>query len=198
MSAPATNTKKRYTFEEYIMLEEQERIRYEYYEGEVFAMAGGTLNHSSISGNINNAFDTGFSEKGCRSFQADVKVQLRNGNSYVYPDVVLTCDAEDVNAEQFIKHPVLIVEVLSPATESHDRNIKWHQYRRIPSLRYFLFISQQLPFVELYSRTGPNALYQYQAFDQIEDVIELPELEFSLSLQQVYRNIRFPENNTSL
>ena len=149
MSAPTAVSNRRYTFEECLKLEEQEHTRYEYYDGEVFAMAGGTLNHSSISGNINNAFDTGLSAAGCRSFQADAKVQLRNGSSYVYPDVVLTCDAEDINAEQFVKHPMLIVEVLSPSTESHDRNIKWHQYRRIPSLRYFLFVSQQMPFVEL-------------------------------------------------
>lgn len=189
MAAEAIPAKKKYSFEEYLQLEQQEGVRYEYHNGEVFAMAGGTFNHSDISFNVNSALNSEFRKRGCRSFQADVKVQLRNGENYLYPDVVLTCNVEDANEKQFIKHPVLIVEVLSPSTESHDRNVKWHQYRRIPSLKYFLFVSQEKFFVELYSRTQPNALYTYQAFENIEDIIEFSELQFSLPLKEIYENI---------
>ncbi len=195
MEAIAAISNKQYTFEEYLKLEQQEHVRYEYYDGEVFAMAGGSLNHSDISGNIYISLQATFRKRGCRSFQADVKVEIGDSNTYVYPDVVLTCDTEDVNADLLIKHPLLIVEVLSPSTESYDRNVKWNHYRRISSLRYFLFVSQQKPFVELYSRSTPNALYQYQAFDQPEDIIYFPDLQFPLSLLQVYENIRFVERS---
>ena len=77
MGALAAVSNKHYTFEEYLKLEEQEHIRYEYYDGEVFAMAGGSMNHSDIAFNINRSLIDAFAEKSCRSFQADVKVELR-------------------------------------------------------------------------------------------------------------------------
>ncbi len=194
MGALAVVSGKQYTFGEYLKLEEQDDTRYEYHDGEVFAMAGGSMNHSNIAYNINRSLNEALREKECFSFQADVKVELRKDGAYVYPDVVLTCHTDDIRDGYYIRNPLLIVEVLSPSTESYDRNVKWNRYRRLPSLRYFLFISQQKPFAELYSRSVPNAFYQYQAFDLIEDIISFPDLEFSLSLKQVYENIRFAEN----
>ncbi len=193
MGAEAISLKRRYSFEEYLKLEKQEGIRYEYYSGEVYTMAGGSMNHSDVSDNINGVLKSAFAEKECRSFQENLKIELGKGKSYVYPDVVLTCNNADVEDGYIIRNPLLIVEVLSPSTESYDRNVKWHQYRRMSSLKYFLFVSQERPFVEMYSRSQPNALYVYQAFDDMEDVIQFPELDFSLSLQQIYNKIRFKE-----
>jgi len=193
MGALAVVSNKHYTFEEYLKLEEQEHIRYEYYDGEAFARAGSSMNHSNIAYNINRSLNDAFRERECFSFQADVKVELKKEDVYVYPDVVLTCHADDIKDGYYIRNPLLIVEVLSPSTESYDRNVKWNRYRRLLSLRYFLFVSQQKPFVELYSRSGPNTLYQYQAFDQMEEVIAFPDLQFNVSLRQVYGNIRFIE-----
>lgn len=193
MGAEAVVYRKHYSFDEYLKLEEQEETRYEYYDGEVFAMAGGTLNHNDIAGNIYIALKGFFGKRGCRAFMGDVKMQLRSGNSYVYPDVALTCQAEDLATEQFVKSPMLIVEVLSPSTESYDRNVKWNAYRRLTSLRHFMLINEQRLFVELYSRNEPNELYTYQVFDNIEEIINFPGVEFSVSMEQIYENVRLPK-----
>ena len=193
MSALAAVSNKRYTFEEYLKLEEQEHIRYEYFDGEVFAMAGGSMNHSDIAFNINRSLIDAFHGKGCRSFQADVKVELRKDGAYVYPDVVLTCHADDIADGYYIRNPLLIVEVLSPSTEAHDQRIKSIAYRRLPSLRYFLLVSQTEPLVQVYSRNSSTALFQIQDFNSIDDVIQFPELNFSLSLHQIYQRIKLEE-----
>ncbi len=184
--------KKHYSFEEYLKLEEQDHVRYEYYKGEVFAMAGASLNHGDIVYNLNASIKSVFSKRGCRSFQESYKLELLQDSYYVYPDVVLTCDPEDVKAEYILKHPVLIAEVLSPSTESYDRKIKFHRYNRLQSLKYFLFISQERPFAELYSRPDVATLFQFQFFDKMEDFINFPELDFQLQLQDIYEGIIFP------
>lgn len=132
MSAGSIIQKKRYTFQEYLKLEEQEHIRYEYYNGEVFAMAGVSLNHGDIVFNVHASIKSGFSNSGCRSFQESYKLEVLEDKYYVYPDVVLTCDPEDVKADYIIKHPVLIAEIISPSTERYDRTVKWTRYRRLP------------------------------------------------------------------
>lgn len=192
MQADSFIKKKHYSFKEYLKLEEQDHIRYEYYKGEVFAMAGASLNHGDIVSNINGLLRATFRNKGCRSFQESYKLELLQDDYYVYPDVVLTCDPEDIQAEYILKHPVLIAEVLSPSTESYDRKIKFHRYNRLPSLKYFLFVSQERPFVELYSRPNVATLFQYQFFYKMEDAIHFPELNFQLKLQDMYEGITFP------
>ena len=194
MSSPSIIQKKHYTFQEYLKLEEQEHIRYEYYKGEVFAMAGASLDHGDIVYNIHASIKSVFKKRGCRSFQENYKLELLQDDYYVYPDVVLTCDADDMKAEYIIRHPLLIVEVLSPSTESYDRKVKFNRYLRLASLKYFLFVTQERPFVELYSRPNAATLFQYQFFDELQDVVNFPELDFQLRLQDIYEGITFSSN----
>lgn len=191
MGALAALSNKHYTFEEYLKLEEQEHIRYEYYEGEVFAMAGGSMNHSNIAYNINRSLNDALGEKECFSFQADVKTELKKDGAYFYPDVVLTCHADDIRDGCLVRNPILIAEVLLPSTEAYDQRVKSIAYRQLPSLRYFLLVSQTEPLVQVYSRSSSTALFQIQDFSDMDDVILFPELQFSLSLQQIYQRIRF-------
>lgn len=108
--------KKKYTYEEYLQLEKDTEVRHEFWNGEVFAMAGGSRNHNEISGNISASLNSYFRPNGCKAYQADVKLKFQEGNYYVYPDVVLTCDKDD-NDAYLVKKPSLIVEVLSKSTE---------------------------------------------------------------------------------
>lgn len=192
MQAQQTRKNDHYTFDEYIKMEKESPIRYEYYHGEVFSMAGATLNHGDIADNINECFKHASKSKDCRSFQENAKLEVEKNGIYVYPDVVLTCHPDDVRSEYLIKNPVLIVEVTSPSSENYDRGKKWRYYRRISSLRYYLLVSQYQPYVELYSRKSATSLFQLQDFSSMEDIIHFPEPEFSISLQQVYDGIQFP------
>lgn len=101
----AIDYKKHYTYQEYLELEEQSDSRFEFYHGEVFAMAGGSLNHNDIADNINGDIKAHFRPKGCRSFQEGIKVEVEKNGYYVYPDVVLTCDETDVTADYLVKNP---------------------------------------------------------------------------------------------
>ena len=184
--------KKKYTYEEYLLLTEQSDVRYEFWNSEVFAMAGGSKNHNEITGNIHFCLRDHFRPKGCRTFAEGVKLELQKNQYYVYPDILLTCDPTDSD-EYFVKSPSLIVEVLSPGTETYDRSVKLAQYRKIKSLRYYLLVSQSQPFVEIFARTNENELFTYDVAEGMEAVIQMPAIDFSLPINTIYEYIDFPD-----
>lgn len=100
--------------EEYLAWEVQQPIRYEYINGQIFAMTGGTLPHNSIALNLAAMLKTHLRGKGCKVFIADAKVGVSQQGPFYYPDVMVTCDSRDQTARQVIYHPCLIVEVLFP------------------------------------------------------------------------------------
>ncbi len=182
--------KKKYTYQEYLQLEIDTDIRHEFWNGEVFAMAGGTRNHSEVGGNIYSLLGNKFRPQECKVYQADVKVEFEKENYYVYPDVVLTCDKDD-NDTYLVKKPSLVVEVLSKSTETYDRSVKLAQYRKIKSLRYYLLVSQFAPFVEIYGRLSEADLFTYNVAEGIDAIVEMPALDFTLPLSKVYEYIEF-------
>jgi Uma2 family endonuclease len=122
--------KKHYTVEEYFALEEISEIRHEYFNGEIFAMAGTTLNHNRIAQNI--GFSLRSSKKShCDIFIENVKLEAIKDFYYPYPDVMLTCNLFDLREKNKIAHPSLIVEVLSTSTEKYDKTVKLKKYKAI-------------------------------------------------------------------
>lgn len=182
--------KRKYTYAEYLQLEKETNLRHEFWNGEVFAMAGGSRNHNKIGSNINNYIGSIFNPKGCEVFFNDVKLQLQEENYYVYPDVILTCDKDD-NDPYLIKRPSLIVEVLSKSTEAYYRAEKLAQYRKIKSLRYYLLVAQTAPIVEVYGRTNEGSVFTYEVYETIDAVIQLPALDFEMPMSEVYKYIEF-------
>lgn len=100
--------------EEYLEWEPYQDVRYEYINGEVLAMTGGTIPHNDIALNLYRNLYPHLRSRGCRINVSDVKVQVSSKSPYYYPDVVVSCDPQDLNARKFIQNPKLIVEVLSP------------------------------------------------------------------------------------
>ncbi len=100
------------TPEEYFKWEEQQELKHEYFDGEVFAMSGGTQNHGSISVRIVSLLDNHLEDGDCNVLNSDVRVKIQESEQYVYPDVSVTCDKRDQETPQFISYPCLIVEVL--------------------------------------------------------------------------------------
>jgi Uma2 family endonuclease len=109
---------------------------------------------------------------------------------YPYPDVMLSCDADDTH-HLMIKKPILLIEVALPGTAAYDKSFKWKQYRKIPSLRYYMMVSQDEIYVELFSRNDHQSLWVFQEFDDIQDVISLKLLDFELKLSDIYESIEF-------
>ena len=183
--------KNTYTFEEYLALEETIGERYEYYNGEVIAMAGATKSHNSIAFNMVSAFKNKFRSKGCDVYQEGIKVAIECMHTYTYPDVVVSCDEDDKKDPYFIRNPFLIVEVLSTSTETNDRSVKLHNYRKIKSLRYYLLVSQETPMIEVFSRPEGNVIFSYNLFEDFSDVLDFTDVDLQLVLKDVYEGIKF-------
>jgi Uma2 family endonuclease len=158
------------TSQEYLEWEEQQPIKYEYINGEVFAMTGGTLPHNSIALNLASALKTHLRGKGCKVFMADAKLGVSEKGSYHYPDVMVTCDHRDQTARQVIYYPCLIAEVLSPGTEGYDRGDKFKHYRRIKTLKEYVLIDAETMSVECY-RLNERGKWELTPYSVDDDFI---------------------------
>jgi Uma2 family endonuclease len=178
------------SFEEFLEFEQHSEIRYEFYNGEVFAMAGTTLVHNELVDNVKDIFKAGFRPRGCKVYSESVKLQAIKDYYYPYPDVMLTCHELDKQERYIIKNPTVIVEVLSKSTADIDKSFKWQRYKKIASLQHYILVSQYEVLVEVYSRTDQPDAWLYRSFDQLTDEIKLENIDFNLSVGAVYDGIQ--------
>jgi Uma2 family endonuclease len=175
------------TPEEYFAWEEQQEVKHEYFDGEVYAMSGGTQNHGRISIRVVSLIDSHLGEGDCQTFNSDVRVKIQDSEKYTYPDVSVTCDKRDRETPQFITHPCLIVEVLSPSTEAYDRGDKFELYRNSPSLREYALVSADKIAIDLYRKDNLN---RWQSiYYRAGDTVELETIGLTFPIERVYRGI---------
>jgi Uma2 family endonuclease len=179
----------RFTPEEYFAWEEQQLHRHEYIDGEVYAMSGGTQNHSDIAMNFGTMLKNYLRGSGCKTFNSDLRVNIFESNNYIYPDLSVTCDDRDKTTPQYITYPCLIVEVLSPSTEAYDRGNKFRMYRRNPNLRDYILVDSNKMAIDLYRKDDSGNWYilNYEAGDSID----LKSVNLTFSIEQVYEDIEF-------
>lgn len=189
IASPQNNLKM--TVEEYLAWETNQELRYEFIDGEVLAMTGGTIPHTKIYLNFYRALYAHLQLTGCEVYVSDVKVQARINSQYFYPDLVVTCNPDDLKARDFIQHPKMIVEVLSPSTENYERTKKFKYYRQIPTLQDYVLVDSEAISVEVYHRSeGKMWLYsQYEA----GEAIALDSVEFECPIELIYEGIVFDE-----
>jgi Uma2 family endonuclease len=192
MIAIASPYPPKMTIEEYLEWEAHQEIRHEYVHGEIFAMTGSIIPHNDIALNLYRALYSHLQSRGCRINVSDVKVQVTPNSPYYYPDVLVSCDPRDRNARQFIQYPKLIVEVLSPSTESRDRGEKFINYQAIPSLQEYMLIDPEKIAVEIYRR-GEGRMWLYSRY-QAGDQISLSSLEFEGAIALLYEGVTFAES----
>ena len=187
------NAKKYYTPEEYLALEEKAEYKSEYYQGEIFAMAGGSYNHTVISVNLIIALGSAFASRRCIVFNSDMKVLVEANGLYTYPDISAVCGAPGfvANRTDVITNPILIIEVLSDSTSFYDRNNKFALYRALSSLEDYVLIDQKQVLVEYYRRTGSRS-WSLETYESLEEVVKLEAVEVELSLSQIYHKVIFP------
>src|SRR5437762_5686709 len=150
------------SLEEYHEIERTSEIKYEYIDGHIYAMSGGTTDHATIAGNMFAALKAHLRGKTCKAFNSDAKVQpSEDENPSYYPDVTVTCDPVDYKrGSTTLRSPRLIVEVLSPSTEYKDRGRKLRDYRACPSLEEYLIISTRYQQAESFYRSGEVCTYR--------------------------------------
>ena len=179
----------RFTPEEYFAWEEQQLERHEYIEGEVYAMTGGTQNHSDIALNFGSLLKNHLRGSGCKTFNSDLRIKIFESNKYVYPDLSVTCDNRDKTTPQYITHPCLIVEVLSPSTAAYDRGDKFRMYRQNPSLIDYILVDTNKMAIDLYRKDEAGNWYiiNYESGDSIE----LKSVNLTAPIEQIYEEIEF-------
>ncbi|WP_421825667.1 Uma2 family endonuclease [Larkinella sp.] len=179
------------TAEEYFKLEEASEIRHEFYKGQIYDMAGSTLRHNLLVDSVKDLLKSHFRPKGCRVYSETVKVEVVKNEYYPYPDIVLTCHPFDLQSQYIIRQPSLIVEVLSKSSVATDRDYKWEEYQKMPSLMYYLLINQYKLGVELYARVENTDRWTYQRYVQPDDLVVFPRFNFELSVGAIYEGIDF-------
>jgi Uma2 family endonuclease len=157
---------------EYLAWEREQAEKHDWYEGEVYAMSGGTLRHAALGANVSGELRNAFRGGPCRVLSADAKVVAHADKHYVYPDVTVVCGPPQALAgtRDVLENPSILVEVLSATTESYDRGLKWSGYQRIGSLTDYLLVSQSVARIEHFQRRDGGA-WSYRAFGPGEAVL---------------------------
>jgi Uma2 family endonuclease len=183
----AKENSPQFTPKEYFAWEEKQLEKYEYIDGEVYAMSGGSVNHGRIAIKLTAMFDTHLDNGICITGNSDIKVNILATTNYTYPDASVTCDDRDKNTTNYFTYPCLIVEVLSDSTESYDRGGKFRMYRKNPILQDYLLVSSARIEMDLYRKNdaGDWVIINYQA----GDTVELKSINLSFSIEQVYRGL---------
>ena len=174
------------TPEEYLVFERKAIIKHEYRRGHIVAMSGASRAHSFITGDIFGELREQLKGKQCEVHSSDMRVRILSANAYFYPDVVVSCaepSFED-NVYDTLLNPRVILEVLSPSTESFDRGGKFEFYKQLASLQEYLLVAQDQIKVEHFSRH--NSAWILTEYCSVEDVVLLSSIECELHLQEVY------------
>ncbi|MDE0400135.1 MAG: Uma2 family endonuclease [Candidatus Poribacteria bacterium] len=182
------------TPEEYLTWERKADIKHEYLRGAIIAMSGASRAHSLIVTNISGELYIQLKGGRCEVHTNDMRVRTSPETSYFYPDVVVVCDNPRFEDSTFdtLLNPIVLVEVLSPSTQSYDRGEKFKHYQQLASLREYILVSQDEVGVERYRRQGRE--WQPTEFRSLEDVLSFTSIDCELSLEDIYRRVEFREN----
>jgi len=182
--------------EEYLALDRNSpETRYEYIDGYVTMMAGGTLDHATISLNMASTLRGLLRGSSCRVFPSDARVRL-SATRYVLPDVTVSCDGRDRGRVDVIQYPHLVVEVLSPSTEDYNRGRKFTYYRECPTIQEYVMVNTEYQAVEV-CRRARNDLWSFHVFRSGEDV-ELASLGVHFPVTVVYEDVTFPPEDDNV
>jgi Uma2 family endonuclease len=179
---------KRMTYAEYLRSEAASETKHEYLRGEVYAMAGGTPAHAALAMALGAALSNALEGGSCTVFGSDLRVRVEATDLSTYPDIIVVCGSVEVSAldRNAVVNPILIAEVLFDSTEAYDRGEKFAHYRRIPSLRHYLLVSQREPRLELYSKDARAGWMYIDA--GVGEALELTTPDIRLETDRVYRH----------
>lgn len=202
MSLP--RSRLRYTLEEYLALERASEERHEYLDGEIYAMAGESLEHGDICSNLVGILNPQLRGRPCRVLTKDTKV--RSGplplkprslkGLFSYPDLVIVCDEPQFLDEHrdVLINPTVIIEVLSPTTEAFDRGEKFRRYRIFnPSLSDYLVVAQHQPSIEHFARQENGPWFIAASVYELSGSLHIATIDCRLRLTEVYDRVTFPE-----
>lgn len=181
-----------YSMEEYFALEQASDARFEYWEGQIVCMSGGSEAHNQVSDNVFFRLRQRLEGGRCRALSANTPVKTPTLPPYRYPDVTVACGELQyarIQGVDALTNPVLIVEVLSPSTASHDFNEKFAAYQAIPTFAAYLLIDPNVPHVTLYTRQ-PDGKWAREDVTELSAVLMLDSIGCQLPLSEIYEAVK--------
>ena len=180
--------------EEYVQGEKISPIKHEWFDGEVFAMAGGTPEHSTITVNLAGVLGAQLRGRDVKIYNGQLRVKVAATGLLTYPDISVVCPPErfDPNDPNSLLNPKILIEVLSPSTENYDRTVKFDNFKQIESLTDYLLISADCVRVEQYKR-AENGTWNLQTFTLRSETVILESADVELPLEEIYERLELPE-----
>lgn len=183
----------RLTVEQYRELERVAEIKHEYFDGQMYSMAGGSYAHAQLIANLAGLLYQALDDKPCRVVTTELLIRTAPEGLHTYPDVVVICGEPKLadDRKDVLLNPAIIIEVLSKSTEAHDRGLKFAECRKIESLKEYALVSQSEPRVEIFSR-GAAGEWTFRDFAGMDSVCRFGSIDCALTLARIYRNVPLP------
>ncbi|MGH9899545.1 MAG: Uma2 family endonuclease [Pyrinomonadaceae bacterium] len=184
-----------FTLDEYFGLLENSDQRYEYRDGEIVCMSGGSEAHGLIGSNIQAELNLQLTRKKCRVFSSDQAIKAPPLDPFCFPDVSVTCAQREytkVRGISVLLNPILLIEVASPEGDDYDYRDKRVAYLNIPSLCEYLIVDQEKPRMTHYVKADDD-VWQHFKYTDMNTIAELKSIECRLSLSDIYRDVVFKE-----
>ncbi len=180
------------TIDEYLKLERAAEFRSEYLQGTIVAMAGAGRNHGWILGEAFAQLHAQLRGKSCGAATNDLRLYIEKYRVLTYPDIVVTCGPDVLfgGAKDTLADATLIIEVLSPSTQSYDRGEKFLYYRALPSFAEYLLISQDAIRAEHHTRQ-PDGAWLLREISDPNAILELKSIDCKLPLAALYERVEF-------
>ncbi len=186
------------TPEEYLRRERVAEFRHEHFNGEIFAMAGGSPPHSLITANTIGELRDKLKNTPCRVFDCNLRIRVSATGLYTYPDASVICGKLQFDDEEgdTVLNPTVLVEVLSKSSEGYDRGEKWAHYQTIVSLREFVLIAQDQPRMERFLR-NEDGTWTPATVAGLDQTLQLPSIGITVSLAEIFHGVDFTADAAS-
>ena len=180
--------------EQYLEMERASDTKHEYYNGEVFAMAGALLPHNDVFHNVYGTLVPFLKGKGCKPYGSDLRIHIPENTLYTYPDISIICGKPETtdNFRDSIINPSVVIEILSKSTKDYDRGTKFFLYRSIKSLKEYILIDSTSISVEIFTRQNDNS-WILTEFKQLSDSFFIATIGLTLHLKDIYDDVSFDE-----
>jgi Uma2 family endonuclease len=185
---------KKATVAEYLAYEDSIAGKPEFLNGEIFDMAGASLNHNRIVSNLHFELRRGLPGKGCEVFPGDMKVRLGLDTAFYYPDISVFCGPIDLvdDRDDIARNPIVVFEILSDATRRFNRGEKKHQYMLLPSLKECIIVEQNRPLVDVYWK-NPKGKWEFETYQDLDETLKINSLGLEIPLRELYALVAFEE-----
>ena len=184
--------KKRYSVDEYFALEENANYKSEFYQGEIFAMAGASINHVLIVTNLTTELNNALKNKPCKVLSNEMRLHVEANGLYTYPDLMVLCGDVKFYADRndTVLNPLIIIEVLSDSTKDYDRGGKFLLYRSIPALKEYVLVDQYSIHIERFFMNENNE-WTLKEYDHREKNVSLKSIDFQMHIENIYSKVDF-------